>query len=269
MKLSKHVEDYIKFKNLRTQMAECKTTELKTLGDFDGDKFRFSKQLEEYVQYSNLKLQMDQLMTNFNSAFHGNEGIEGITDMEDIEIIIENEAIDQTFDDLENADDIELIKGHKMSKNPGKLILGTQQFIANRCVPSEKGKRWYYACARKHEGKGKGKGASCKAQAIIDIDILHEDLKVVKKPKLTDHNHVCDEARVIKWRIQQEMEKRILLNVSSKVSIVRKQVIVEYSEKFKEKPGIWQEVQALLSEDTSLDHRLYDFRQRAWGNIPR
>ena len=88
MKLSKHVEDYIKFKNLRTQMAECKTPELKTLGDFDGDKFRFSKKLEEYVQYSNLKLQMDQLMTNFNSAVHGNEGIEGITDMEDIEIII-------------------------------------------------------------------------------------------------------------------------------------------------------------------------------------
>ena len=89
------------------------------------------------------------------------------------------------------------------------------------------------------------------------------------KTNFTDYNHVCDEAIVIKWRIQQEMEKRILRNVSSKVSIVRKQVIVEHSENFKEKPGIWQKVQALLSEDTSLDHRLYDFRERAWGIIPR
>ena len=248
------------------------------LGEFEVDEFRFSKQVEEYVMYSNLKVQMDQLMTNFQSALHRNEGIqviegtEVIQDMQDIEgieIVIQNEAFDKTFDDLENTDEIELVKGHKMSKNPGKLILGKQQFIANRCVPSEKGQRWYYSCARKHEGKGKGKGASCGAQAIIDIDFLHEDLKVVKKPKLTDHNHVCDEARVIKWRIQQEMEKRILQNISSKVSIVRKQVIVEYSEKYKEKPGTWQEVQTLLSEDTSLDHRLYDFRQRAWGNIPR
>ena len=80
-------------------------------------------------------------------------------------------AIDETFDDLENADDIELFKGQNMSKNTGKLILSTQQFIANRSVPSEKGQRWYYSCARKHEGKGKGKGASCKAQAVIDIEI--------------------------------------------------------------------------------------------------
>ena len=81
---------------------------------------------------------MDQLMTNFKSALDGNGGIEGIA------IIIENVAIDQTFDDLESADDIELVKGHKMSKNPWKLILGTQQFIANLSVPSKKGQRWYY-----------------------------------------------------------------------------------------------------------------------------
>ena len=61
-----------------------------------------------------------------------------------IEIIIENVAIDQTFDDLENADDIELVKGHNMSNNPWKLILGTQQFIANLSVPSKKGQQWYY-----------------------------------------------------------------------------------------------------------------------------
>ena len=53
-------------------------------------------------------------------------------------------AIDETFYDLESADDIELIKGHKMSKNPSKLILGTQQFLANLSVPSKKGQRWYF-----------------------------------------------------------------------------------------------------------------------------
>ena len=49
MKLTKHVDDNIKFKNLSTQMAKCQTTEPKTLEDFDGDTFRFSKQLEGYV----------------------------------------------------------------------------------------------------------------------------------------------------------------------------------------------------------------------------
>ena len=47
MKLSKHVDDNIKLKNLRTQMAKCQTTKPKTLGDFDGDLFRFWKHLEE------------------------------------------------------------------------------------------------------------------------------------------------------------------------------------------------------------------------------
>ena len=61
-----------------------------------------------------------------------------------IEIIIENVAIDQTFDDLENADDIELVKGHKLSNNPWTLILGTKQFIANLSAPSNKKQRWYY-----------------------------------------------------------------------------------------------------------------------------
>ena len=94
-----------------------------------------------------------------------------------------------------------------MSKNQGKLTLCKQQFTANCCVPSKQGQRCYYSCARKHEGKGKSNGASCKAHAIIDIDILHADLKLVKKPKLTDHNHICDRARVVKWRIQQKIKK--------------------------------------------------------------
>ena len=41
----KHVDDHIKLKNLRTQMVKCRTTKPKTLGDFDGDSFKFSKQL--------------------------------------------------------------------------------------------------------------------------------------------------------------------------------------------------------------------------------
>ena len=45
MKLSNHVDDNIKLKNVRTQMAKCQTTKPKTLGDFDGDFDRDSKQL--------------------------------------------------------------------------------------------------------------------------------------------------------------------------------------------------------------------------------
>ena len=128
---------------------------------------------------------------------------------------------------------------------------------------------WYYDCARKHEGKGKGKGASCTAKAIVEMDHVREEYVVIKTPSLCDHNHVCDEGRVVKWKIHDEMEKEFLKNLSATPSSIRKKVIVKYMQLYKDKPSIWKDVQSLLAEDCHIDRALNNFRQQILGNMPR
>ena len=36
-----------------------------------------------------------------------------------------------------------------------------------------------------------------------------EDLEEVKIAKLTDHNHICDMGRVLKWLLYEEIETKI------------------------------------------------------------
>ena len=73
----------------------------------------------------------------------------------------------------------------------------------------------------------------------------------------------------MKWKMMMEMERRVLANLTERASVIRKAVVVEYREMYKNDPRTWGELQILLAEDTSIDHRLYDFKQRALGNIPR
>ena len=102
---------------------------------------------------------------------------------------------------------------------------------------------WYYQCARKHEGRGKGKGQSCSAQAIIDVNPLHEEIVLVKAPNLTDHNHICDEARIVKWKMMNEMQRRVMTNLATRAAIIRKAVVFEYQDKYKDDPSTWSEAQ--------------------------
>ena len=55
----------------------------------------------------------------------------------------ESEAVNQTYYDEEDSDEIIFLKGNRGAKNPGKLIIGNkQQFICNR--PVKKGERTRY-----------------------------------------------------------------------------------------------------------------------------
>ena len=90
-------------------------------------------------------------------------------------------------------------------------------------------------------------------------------LLLVKAPKLTDHNHVCEEAGIVKWK--SEMERRVMANLTARVSEIRKAVVDEFQEKYKDDLSTWSEVQVLLAED--IDHPLFIFKQKALGNIPK
>ena len=87
-------------------------------------------------------------------------------------------------------------------------------------------------------------------------------LLLVKAPKLTDHNHVCEEAGIVR-KIKSEMERRVMANLTARVSVIRKAVVVEYQEKYRDDLSTWNEVQVLLAEDTNIDRRLYIFKQKA------
>ena len=40
--------------------------------------------------------------------------------------------------------------------------------------------------------------------------------------KLTDHNHICDQGRVLKWLLYEELEKIFFMDLMQKPSEVRK-----------------------------------------------
>ena len=145
-------------------------------------------------------------------------------------------AVDQTYHEDEELPEIKFIKGNKGSKNPGKLILGNkQQFICNKQIKVGERKICFYICSRKHEGRGKGKGATCNAKLSLEMNEVGEEVDILTIPKLTDHNHVCDEARIVKWLLLAEMENEMLKDVLQKASSVRKRVIVAYQQKYKDK----------------------------------
>ena len=126
----------------------------------------------------------------------------------DIEVQEEIAAVDESLHVSENLFEIRFVKS-KTHRNLGKIISGKQQFICNKRVKGKTedgGSTYYYDCARKHEGKGQG--TSCKAKAIIKTNDIGENVEVVKLAKLTDHNHICDQGRVLKWLLYEELEEK-------------------------------------------------------------
>ena len=103
----------------------------------------------------------------------------------------------------------------------------------------------------------------------METNDVGEDEEIIKLSKLSDHNHICDEARVVKWLIQSEMETEMLKDVLQKASCVRKRVIVAFQEMYKDKVEVWQQTQSLLAEDCHIDRSLNEFRQKIIGVLPR
>ena len=87
--------------------------------------------------------------------------------------------------------------------------------------------------------------------------------------KLTDHNHICDMGRVLKWLLYEEIEKKILSDLMQKPSEVRKKVIAQFREKYRNQPDIWDQLEVLLTEDPNIDRHLNALRHKTLGNLPK
>ena len=127
--------------------------------------------------------------------------------------------------------------------------------------------KYYYECTTKPENKKNSK-AQCKASVKVITDSDGNNISIEKIPKLTDHSLICDESRVIKWRIMLDLENEYCKDTVTLPSIVRKKVILKYKQEYRNSE-IWQEVQALLPSDDSIDRRLRQIRFRNLGRIPK
>ena len=54
------------------------------------------------------------------------------------------------------------------------------------------------------------------------------NLQLEKTPKLEDHTHPCDVARVIKWKMMEEMHTEFLQDLTVMPSKIRKKVFLKY-----------------------------------------
>ena len=115
------------------------------------------------------------------------------------------------------------IKGYTKSNNPGKLVINNEErFIcAKHC-----GNRYYYVCACKTENKDKNVD-KCPATANVITDDDENVIDVVLINK--EHNHVLDESRVAKWKIQEDMDKEYIRDTTALPSTVRKKDYPEVS----------------------------------------
>ena len=152
----------------------------------------------------------------------------------------------KTLDYEESSTGIRFVK-NKGGKNLGKIIVGKQQFICNK----QQGSRHYYDCARKHEGKSPG--SSCKATVIIETNELRDNIKIIKMFELTDHNHVCEMGRVVKWLLYEQLEEEFLCDLEQKPSNVRKRVVGRFKEEYTNQPHVWNEVESFMAKDLNID----------------
>ena len=60
--------------------------------------------------------------------------------------------------------------------------------LCNRVIKKEDRTRYFYDCARNHEGR-KGKGQSCRARIFVETNAVGEEVEIIQMSKLTDNNH--------------------------------------------------------------------------------
>ena len=204
----------------------------------------YVKHLEDIVQYKALKESLEKLKWDINSKSESNtnsfeQSNDNVSDPVD-NASYDEHNMDNNDENMDNgshneADYIEeadsnpdedfgfnFIKGYSNSNNPGKLIIGkNQRFTCSKIKRKEDGFIYYYECATKPENKGNSK-AQCKASVKVVTDSDGNNLTIEKFSKLADHSHICDESRVIEWRIMLDLENEYCKDTVTLPSIVRK-----------------------------------------------
>ena len=79
--------------------------------------------------------------------------------------------------------------------------------------------------------------------------------------KVSDHNHVCDMARGVKWLLYEQLEDEFLRDLEQKPSEVLKIVVARLKEQYQSQPQVWNEV-ASLTEDKHMDQNLGALKHR-------
>lgn len=216
--------------------------------------------LETLVEYNKMKDKMETMRKKLAKTI-----LKPVEEVEDIEVLVVEEvqheeieeeeaetenndvnAVDESFEEESDVKDFYFIKGYSKAKNPGKLVIGKQQrFTCQKILNTDAGFKYVYECAVKPENKG-NKENQCKARVNVLTDDKDENVEISKVPKLTEHNHACDESKVIKWKIQEDMEEEKLKDSTSLPSDVRKKIILKYQHKYKDQPELWRQVKLLF-----------------------
>ena len=86
------------------------------------------------------------------------------------------------------------------------MIIGNnQRLIWSKIKRKEDGYIYYYECATKPENKGNTK-AQCKAAVKVLTDSEVKNILIEMFWKLTENSHICNESKVIKWRLILDLE---------------------------------------------------------------
>ena len=73
--------------------------------------------------------------------------------------------------------------------------------------------------------------------------------------KLTDHNHVCNMARVVKWLLYEKLEEEFQRDLKQKPCEVRKRVVEQFKEEYQNQPEVLNEVES-MNGDINIDRNL-------------
>ena len=229
-----------------------------------------------YIQHLEMLVELDQMRRALNKD---NRETRNLVNNLDNEIEVEPEEqlgdvgegvqdeVEEDVEDQVEENVFTLHKGWESSKNPGKLVVGEkQQFTCHYAKKKETRTYFYYNCVKKYENK-RQKELMCKASCVL---IQDEDgnLQLEKTPKLEDHTHPCDVARVIKWKMMEEMHTEFLQDLTVMPSKIRKKVFLKYRVRYAADPDTWKNVIALMPPDHAIDKRLRELRLKSLGKIP-
>ena len=89
------------------------------------------------------------------------------------------------------------------------------------------------------------------------------NLQLERTPKLEPHTHPCDVARVIKWKMMEEMHSDFFQDLTVMPSKVRKKVFLKYRVRYTADPDTWKNVIALMPlSKTAILFQLHHIRKK-------
>ena len=156
------------------------------------------------------------------------------------------------------------VKGYDKNPDiPGQLITHNKaKYTFNKRNLS--GNLLTYHCSSKHVTKCKAK---CQV-TVLEFENSEKKFILNKFAELSEHNHPTDEGEIIAQQMILDMEVKFADKLAEKPSVIRKQVVKEYRDKYGKTP-IWDEILESIQDDAVIDRKLTRIREKHWGNLPK